>query len=460
MKKKENNTFAGWARVFGCCVLLGSVGLLFSSATKDPGLFKNIDAAVSKNDFKKAVEALKAGQNEKKPIYPEANVVSLYLDKGLLEHFAGNYDTSAQDLIEAERLIQEAFTKSVTAEMASYIANDNTKEYPGEDYEDIYLSIFNALNFYNKGNTEEALVEVRKLTVSSGKLDMLSRKYEASTKSAGDYLMNGLSKIGLKVNPQLPQGDPVNFSNSALARYLSVLFYLDDNNPDSARIESEQIKATFASNPKLYSNSIPKSVDGILTVPAGKARLNVIGFTGLSPVKEEKVFESVVPLDPPFNVMKLKLPVLKERSSAIRRVEVEVRGQGRFELELLEDMTAVTKETYNARFANMFFKTYIRSLLKNAAGAVAAKAGDKVGGTAGAIASLGARLGGKIAADASESADIRMGRYFPDKAYVGSIDLDPGTYTVIVNFGGHTKEFKDVNVKAGKINLIEAVSLQ
>jgi len=460
MKKKEGNIFARLARVFGCCVLLGSVGLLFSSATKDPGLYKNIDAAVSKNDFKKAVEVLKAGQNGKKPIYPEANAVSLYLDKGLLEHFAGNYDNSAKDLIEAERLIQEAFTKSVTAEMASYIANDNTKEYPGEDYEDIYLSIFNALNFYNKGNTEEALVEVRKLTLSSGKLDMLSRKYEAATKSAGDYLMNGLNKIGLKLKPELPQGDPVNFSNSALARYLSVLFYLDDNNPDSARIESEQIKAAFAANPKLYSNSIPKSVDNILNVPAGKARLNVIGFTGLSPVKEEKVYESIVPLDPPFNNIKLKLPVLKERSSAKRRIEVEVRGQGKFELELLEDMTAVTKETYNARFANMFFKTYIRSLLKNAAGAVAAQAGSKAGGTAGAVLSVGAKIGGKVAADASESADIRMGRYFPDKAYVGSIDLDPGTYTVIVNFGGYTKEFKDVNVKAGKINLIEAVSLQ
>jgi len=460
MKKKENNTLAGLARIFGYCVLLGSVGLLFSSATKEPGAFKNIDAAVSKNDFNKAVEILKAAQNGKKPIYPEANAVSLYLDKGLLEHYAGNYDNSAQDLIEAERLIQEAFTKSVTAETASYIANDNTKEYPGEDYEDIYLSIFNALNFYNKGNTEEALVEIRRLTLSSGKLDMLSRKYEASTKSAGDYLMNGLSKIGLQINPQLPQGDPVNFSNSALARYLSVLFYLDDNNKDSARIESEQIKAAFASNPKLYSNSIPKPVDNILTVPAGKARLNIIGFTGLSPVKEEKVFVSIVPLDPPFGIMRLKLPVLKRRPSAIKRVEVEVRGQGKFELELLEDMTAVTEETYNARFANMFFKTYIRSLLKNAAGVIASRSADKVGGTAGTIAGLGARLGGKIAADASERADIRMGRYFPDKAYVGAIDLEPGTYTVIVNFGGHTKEFNDVKVKANKINLIEAVSLQ
>jgi hypothetical protein len=62
------------------------------------------------------------------------------LDKGLLEHYVGNYRDSSQDLENAERLIQDTFTKSVTAGIASYIANDNTKEYPGEDYEDIYLT--------------------------------------------------------------------------------------------------------------------------------------------------------------------------------------------------------------------------------------------------------------------------------------------------------------------------------
>jgi hypothetical protein len=428
-----------------------------SSSAAESGAYQNIDIAVNQNDFERGVAALRAGQEGRRPLYPEKNAVSLYLDKGLLEHYAGNYKDSAQDLIQAERLIQEAFTKSVTADIASYIANDNTKEYPGEDYEDLYINVFNALNFYNNGNTEGALVEIRKLTLSSEKLDMLSRKYEERTKSAGDYLMNGLNKIGLRVNPQLPQGNPVNFSNSALARYLSVLFYLDDRNEDSARIEFDQLKAAFTANSKVYYNPIPKSIDGMRTIPSGKARLNIIGFAGLSPVKEEKDFGLLAPLEPPFSVMKLKLPVLKKRPSAIKRIEVEVQGQGKFELELLEDMTAVTEETYNARFANMFFKTYVRILLKNAAAAIAA---EQVSKKAGGLAGLGAFVAGKVAADASESADIRMGRYLPDKAYVGAIDLEPGTYTIKVNFGRSIKEFKDVNVKAGRINLIEAVSLQ
>jgi hypothetical protein len=460
MQKNGNNTLAGLARVFGCGVLLCGMGLLFFSCATKPEVYRDMDTAVNRNDFEGAVGVIKAGQEGKKPIYPKTNAVSLYLDKGLLEHYAESYGDSALDLIEAERLIQEAFTKSITAGMASYIVNDNVKEYPGEDYEDIYLTAFNALNFYNHGDTEAALVEIRKLTQSSGKLDMLSRKYEAATKSAGDYMVEQLNKIGLQVSPVVPEGDPVNFSNSALARYLSVLFYLDENNADSARIEFEQLKAAFATNSKVYYNQIPKSVENMRTVPEGKARLNIIGFAGLSPIKEERVYDVQIPLESPFNNMKLKLPVLMERSSYISRVEAEVHGHGKVELELLEDMNKVIEETYKARFNNMYFKTYIRSFLKNAAGYIAAKQGEKEGGTFGAILSLGAMVGGKIAADVSESADIRMGRFFPSKAYIGAVDLEPGTYTITVNFGNTVKEFKDVNVSAGKVNLIQAVNLQ
>ena len=449
-------TVIGTVKALGRCILLSGIVLfLFACATKSTA-YKDIDSAVTSNDFEQGVEAIKAGQEKKPPLYSVLNAVSLYLDKGLLEHYAGNYKDSAQDLTEAERLIQEAYTKSVTADAASYLANDNTKEYPGEDYEDIYIGVFNALNFYFNGDTEGALVEIRKLTQPSGKLDMLARKYEDANKSAGDHMMNSLNRLGVRVNPELPQGNPVNFSNSALARYLSVLFYLDDNNTDSARVEYEQLMAAFASNTKVYSNPIPRSVNDMQTLPAGKARLNVIGFAGLSPIKEEKVYEEQVPLDEPYNIIKIKLPVLKRRTSATRGVEVEVHGHGRFELDLIEDMSTVIEETYNARFASMFFKTYIRSLLKNATGSIAAKQAGKLDGLAG----LGVMIAGKVAADVSESADIRMGRFFPDRAFVGSIDLDPGTYNVTVHFGHSSKEFKDVNVRAGRINLIQAVNLK
>jgi len=437
--------------------------LSLSCATKSAA-YKDIDQAVERNEFETAVEALKNGQKGNRPIYPEKNAISLFIDKGLLEHYAGNYANSSQDLQEAERLIQEAFTKSVTASIASYIANDNTKEYPGEDFEDIYINVFNALNYYNRGNIDGALVEIRKLTVSSGKLDMLSRKYENARQSSGRGATETLGSFGMSMNDALPQGKPVNFSNSALARYLSALFYLSDGNIDSARIEFEQLQAAFASNSKVYYHPFPKSVADARTVPTGKARLNIIGFTGLSPVKEEGRFPVLFKL--PYSSLCqpiLKLPVFVKRPSVINRVEVVVEGGDKFSLELLEDMGAVVEETYNARFKDVFYKTFIRVLTKYAAVVVSANIAREQSGSN--LAGLAAAIAGKATADATEGADIRMSRYIPDKAYIGGINLNPGTYNITVNYYSGSRivakdERRGVTVKANAPNLLETISLK
>jgi len=445
-------------------ILLACPGFLFFSCATKPDYYKNIDNAVYRNEFETGIEAIKKGQEGKMPIYPEKNAVALFLDKGLLEHYAGRNGDSSKDLQEAERLIAEAYTKSITANAASYIANDNTKEYPGEDFEDIYINVFNALNYYREGDIEGALVEIRRLTESSGKLDMLGRKYEGTGPNAGEHMLEQLRKIGFLANPELPKGKPVNFSNSALARYLSVLFYLSEGKSDDARIESEQLRAAFAANPNVYYHSFPKSAEDARTVPNGKARLNIISFTGLSPVKEEGTYQSVFPFfkSPALWQTEFKLPKFVKRPSHIDRIEVVIEGGDKFDLELLEDMGAVVEETYNARFGNLFFKTYIRILLKYAAVDIAAA---KISEQGGDLAALLSAIAGKKAADATESADIRMSRYFPDKAYIGGINLDPGTYAIAVNYYSKgsviaREEYRDIRVRVNALNLVETINLK
>jgi hypothetical protein len=450
------------------------LAFLFFSCASASSAYKRIDNAVYQNDFERGIAEIIIGQEKKRPIYPEKNAVSLFLDKGILEHYAGNYSSSSRDLENAERLIQEAFTKSITAGIASYIANDNTKEYPGEDYEDIYLNVFNALNYYHSNNLEEAMVEIRKITMSSGKLDLLSRKYEEGNKFATQHLLETLHRIGFMANLELPRGEPVVFSDSALARYLSALFYQGQGKKDDARIEFSRLYAAFADNPKIYYHPIPKSVEDVQNVPQGKARLDVICFTGLSPVKEEKIYNQYFPFfkTPALRYAQFKLPVLAKRPSAIDRVQVKINGGQSFDLEILEDMGAVSIETYNARFANVFLKTYIRTIIKYATADVGAatatsrfnRNNENEKATWWFVA-LMASMAGKATADASEAADIRMGRYFPDKAYIGGINLEPGIYSATVTFYNQgkaiaTNDFKELNVRANALNLIEAASLK
>jgi hypothetical protein len=444
-------------------VLLSFIIYFLLSCATNPAGYKEIDNAVDGNKYRAAVDEITARQESKRPLYPEKNAIMLFLDKGLLEYYAGDYKKSSQSLQEAERLIEEAYTKSITAGFMSYILNDNTKDYPGEDFENIYINIFNALNYYKRGDLGGALVEIRKLSETNGKLDMLARKYEYKDPSSGASLEELVKREA--EGAELPKGRKVDFNNCALARYLAVLFYLADGNNDGARIEYEQLQRAFLTNRAVYRNSIPKIAAQLNDVPKGKAMLNIIAFSGLSPVKEEEIISYPFPMFqfPVLTSANFKLPKMVRRPSKIDRIEVVVNSNKKINLELLEDMSAVVEETFANRFTNIVIKTYIRTILKYVSVGIMAAEVEKRQDNS--LMALAVAITAKTAFEATEKADIRMSRYFPGKAYVGGIILDPGTYDVTVNFySGNTviskEEHSNFIVREKGLNLIDDVSLK
>ena len=403
-----------------------------------------IDASVEAGSFAQALQAMEKERATKGSAYADKNDILFYLDRGMVSHYAGRYEDSAADLEEAGRLIEEAFTKSLSQEVASYIANDNAKDYAGEDYEDLYVNVFNALNYYHLGDIDGALVEVRRV---DEKLAVLSGKYEKAQEKVLTSAAN-LSGMDLGV-------EAVRFSNSALARYLGALFFRAKGDEDDARIDLDEVRRAYELAPGVYGNPLPSSLSEEGSVPQGMARLNVIGFTGLSPVKEE--------VRTNFVVATLALPKMVERPSGIVSAEVTLDTGQRFGLELLEDMGGVAQETFKAKYGLTVAKTAARTAIKAAATAVASDAASRTGG--GAIAGFAVGLAGRAAADASEKADLRVSRFFPGRALVGGVNLEPGVYTVTVSYYGPggalvgTDIQEGVSVEAGRLNLAEFVRL-
>jgi len=440
--------------------LLAFLVVSCATTSSNSASFFDIDNAVSQGDYRAAIDAIVRGQSGNRVIYNERNAISLFLDKGLLEYYSGNYAASSNDLQNAERLIEEAYTRSITQGFLSYIVNDNTKDYPGEDFENIYLNVFNALNYFNRGNLEGALVEIRKLSGQSGKLELLARRHEYTDPNTGASL-NEMTRRETGIT-QMPDTIAVNFSNSALARYLGALFFQAARNTESARIEFDQIQRAFSANRTLYRHPIPRAVSEAQNVPSGTARLNLISFTGLSPIKQERHTLFYLPFQHPIlRVVSFKLPVLVRRSSVINRIEVVVDGKS-FNMELLEDISAVIEETYNARSSNILLKTYIRTIIKYVVADIASmEATRQSGELAGVLIAAAART----ALEISENADTRMARFLPDKAYIGGINLDPGTYTVIINYyQGNRLISSDVLatviVRQDRLNLLQSVNLR
>jgi hypothetical protein len=92
----------------------------------------------------------------------KTNRLLYYFEKGLLLHYQGEYETSNQVFAQAERLIDQLYTKSVSREIASLLTNDAIRAYSGEEFERALIHYYRALNYQYLGQPQEALVECRK----------------------------------------------------------------------------------------------------------------------------------------------------------------------------------------------------------------------------------------------------------------------------------------------------------
>ena len=427
------------------------IAFLFASCAS-VAHYEAIDASVAQGNYKGGLAQLRAVKDS---AYRPIDKVLYYLDDGMLAHYAGAYTDSESSLGNAERAIEAAYTKSVTQTVSSYLVNDMTVEYPGEDYEDLYINAFNALNYFYGGSTEDALVEIRRI---DNKVKFLSTKYGTSITNAQSAVLEKSSAI-----PYDKEAARSEFTNSALANYLGLLFYRSVGKSDDARIDRDQVKLAFANQPHIYAFPLPSSLNDELAVPKGKARLNVVSFSGPAPVKTENTVR--IPLGV-SNWLKIAVPEMKQRKSEIARTEVVLDSGEKFDLELIEDLGAVATDTFKQRASLIYLKTVLRSLVKTSSSiALSEKAKDTEDSGAKLLLGL-MSVGTQIYAEASEQADLRLARYFPAKAYVGGITLDPGVRSYTVRYynaaGDIIQQVRFENVKIGEnqLNLSEAVCIK
>ena len=212
-----------------------------------------------------------------------------YLDLAFAEHFGKVYDSSIEVCNKVDALMEDAVTKSVTRTVLSATLNENASEYSGRVYEYLYVNVFNALNYYHKGDMEGALVEIRKIgnkqreyIAKYGKAVLAKDAPQKREITDADYAaaMFGINMPALiaKSPPQATKDDV--FRDSAASRYVSMLFRLMNGDADDARIDADVLAKLSPRFPAAQT----------LTTPEGKGRLDVLAFCGLIGRRYEQSF--------------------------------------------------------------------------------------------------------------------------------------------------------------------------
>jgi len=436
------------------------------------GFYDPITVDLKKGEYEAAVAGVEAAKESNKYQYKDRFVY--YIDAGMANHFAGNFDSSNARLTLAESSADDLFTKSISRAATSMLLNDNVLEYAGEDYEILYTNIIMTLNYLMLGNYDDAFVEVRRANL---KLDLLDQKYASAAEKLQRGSPDDTARIEVDYNVE-----KVRFHNDAFARYLSMHMYAADDNLDDARIDYDYLRDAFKSQPHVYNFEMPEVTynpqgDGVI--------LSVIGMVGLSPVKE--AFDLRIRTDKDLDLVqvlytdsenneseyghlpidigedfyfKFSIPRIVERPSAVDRIRVFAGPQTIGELQLIEDVYRVAEETFRAKSSLIYIRSVLRAVSKGLSAHLLKKKAD-TGGFEGWLKKAAI----DVATEISEGADLRCSRLLPGRIYVGDFELEPGVYDLRIEFLDYednlisVEELPGYQVRSRGLNIVRALTL-
>jgi hypothetical protein len=464
MVGRKLSSFFLWA-------LLALTGVYGCSAVATKTKFhRPITADVKSGNYDRAAEEIRAARAGGK--YARKDRLLYYLDSGMIDHYAGNFDSSNVELTLAEEAAEELFTRSISRAAASLALNDNILEYAGEDYEILYSNLIKALNYVSLNEFDEAFVEIRR---ANDKLDLLEQKYVDA--AAAFNRESGENEPGIDY-----KAEKVRFNNDAFARYLSMRIYAADGQLDDAHIDRRFLTEAFETQPNIYNFPSPD----VIVSSDSLAILSAVALVGLAPVKEalnlrirtDKDLDLVqvlytdtenkdaeyghlpMPVSEDY-YFKFAIPKLVPRFSEVGSIEVYANGEFIGELQIIEDVSSVARETFKAKSLLIYLRSVARAVAK---GLAAHKAKEKLdtGGVEGWLKKAAV----DVVTDISENADLRCARYLPGRIFVGDFEIKPGIYDIHIRILGRDGlklgeyRFDDYSVDRDGLNLIEAVCLK
>ena len=267
---------------------------------------------IYEQDYNSALKLL----DENREGYKKRNAALYYMEDGLVEHYAGHYEESNRSLLKAEAILDELYTRSISKQTASFILNDNTIPYRGEDFEDALVNLFLALNYASMGNTEDALVEARQL---DNELNIVNSHYEDDQKNV--YKEDGFIRflMGLLYEAENEINDA--FISYRRAEKVYRTDYLPNYGVQAPQFLIENLLSSA------LALGFDKEMDEIQQIypdikhpdPDEKrnaAEIIVIHYNGIGPEKVERIW--VVPM-PDGYIAKVAYPRFEEKKYTISR---------------------------------------------------------------------------------------------------------------------------------------------
>lgn len=433
---------------------------------------------ITEGDFQAAEKDLTKNSLLKKP----RNKLLYLMELGRVSQLNGNYEASNRYFNEADRLLEIGLGNTKDA-IVGALVNPMTQNYKGEDFEKFMIHYYKALNYIYLNNTEEAIVEARRITLQSQEqTDKYNDRSNRYSQDAFSLMLQGLiyerdgdvnnafiayrnaAEVYLKQKDTTYYDTPI---PSGLKYDVMRMAYLNGFESELQRFEH-----IFGMQYKHYQ-------------PGEGGELVLFWENGLAPIKQQEdlVFSLVkgssgdfvftnaagtifIPIDRDVynnnstslndvHSIHVAFPKYVSKPAHFSEATVKV-DSSNFYFEKAEDINALAVETLKQRFGKEMSKTLTRLAIKKGAEYAlkeSAKGAGKNGKDNALLEGLG--FGVQLYSLLSEKADTRNWQSLPNQILYTRIPLKTGENKIALQFKN-----RDGNTQADTLTLKGDGSLQ
>lgn len=386
-------------------------------------------------NFTGAMEKLK-----KAGIASEGRSRLLYLmEKAMILDRQGNRADARKALLEADKVVDELYTTSISNTAATLVVNESMSDYSGEDYEVVAIHTMLALSFLEDKQYEEARVEAKKInnrlhTIATDRgSDKNAYKEDAFARYLSGMIFEAL-------------GD----TDDALIDYRRALELFEDpayksfyfGGPPRALVEGLASLAARKDRPEVVTKlrgRYPQWVTAPQTSDSDMGEVAVVHETGFIAVKVAKEF--ALPIA--GQIVRFSFPYIDQRSSYPSSM-TGVEFQGHFvQADNVADLTSLAHYSLEDKRLRLVVKNGARLLAK---GQITDQAYQHLGLLGGIAANVYSVV--------TETADTRGWTLLPEALYITRLRLPVGKHTIQVKNEGRVNQVMSVDVKKGQLQLL------
>lgn len=351
-----------------------------------------------------------------------ADRVLYLMNKGMLLRMVGDYEHSTRALEEAKKLIEDLRAVSVREQALSIAVNDAARSFIGDDFEQVMVHAYLALNYLEQQRVDAARVEALQS-------DVLLREI-AQGSSNSPYVEDAFTRYltGIVYEDEREWSDAMIAYRKAYEAYQGQLDRFGVALPETLKHdlirladrmglaqEAERYRESFGIRDTLSATALADQGEIILTVHAG-----------LAPAKRE---QAITVLNPNTGrLLRVALPQYRSRGQPFAYARVSVNTQSATTSRVVS-VDAIAVKSLESRMPAITARAIARMILKDSVAKAAAGDGS------GSQAMLGAAV--NIAALFTERADTRSWFTLPGEIHLARISLPPGDYRGRIEFHGH-----------------------